>query len=181
MKSLRLFVLMCVGFFILAPYSIVHAGSRAGAAAFTIGAGDYYFATKRHIANTGVGYGALGYDFTDHWGIEGLAGFMNTTSHQSQDNGKSVKGSILAIDGVYHFSAYKIVEPYISAGPGLIYLSPNGNDAHVEGNVNAALGLQFFVDKAVALRVEAHDFYTIVGGKNDIFLNGGVTLLWDIC
>ena len=52
-----------------------------------------------------------------------------------------------------------------------------------EGNSNAALGAQFFVNKVVALRVEARDldFYTLVGGKNNMFLDTGVIFLLEVC
>jgi hypothetical protein len=65
------------------------------------------------------------------------------------------------------------------AGPGIIGLNPNGNDPNNEGNINAGLGTQYFVDKSFAFKVEARDFYTITGGgKNDVLIDVGVTYLF---
>lgn len=164
----------------LVIFSNSYAGNRPGAATLTLGGGYYHFAPKRHVGNTGVKFGELAYDFNEHWGIEGLLGFFVTDSHRSQDYGTSVNGTLFAIDGVYHFSPYHNFEPYLLAGPGAVSMHPNGNDANTEGNVNAGAGVQYFFSSSVALRLEARDFYTIVGGKNDYFLNGGVSFLFDV-
>jgi hypothetical protein len=148
---------------------------------FTVGAGEDYFASKRHIDNAGVDYGALGYYFNDHWGVEGLLGGFITDSNRPEDNNSQVRGTLFAMDAVYRFDMFHAIQPYVMAGPGVIGMNPNGDDANNEGNINAALGAQLFFSKNVALRVEARDFYTMVGGKNDVFLNAGVSFLWDLC
>lgn len=170
---------MYVGFFICTFYSAaMYAGNEAGKATFTLGAGYDYFSSKRHIDNAGVTFGELGYNFTCHWGIEGLLGFFTTPSRLPVDDHKEVQGTLFAINPIYHFSLTPCIEPYLSAGPGASSMNPNGNDAHTEGNINGAIGAQIFFSPIVALRIEARDFYTIVGGKNDVFLNGGVSFLF---
>lgn len=170
--------LVLVSLFTMTSYSVSFAGNRAGAITFALGDGYYRFDSKRHIDNTGVPYGSLGYDFTKHWGIEALLGFFTTDSRLPIDHGKEVNGRLFAVDVVYHFFPYCCLEPYVLAGPGILSMNPNGNDANTEGNINGAAGVQFFFNKDVALRLEARDVYTIVGGKNDVFLNGGVSFLF---
>lgn len=178
MKSLSwiAFVSLCV--VTLVSSTTVYAGNRAGAGTFTLGGGYYHFAPKRHVGNTGVKFGELGYDFNERWGIEGLLGFYVTDSHQEQIYGRSVNGTIFAINGVYHFCSFHNIEPYVLLGPGAISMHPNANDANTEGNINGGVGAQYFFHPSIALRVEARDFYTFVGGKNDYFLNGGVSFLF---
>ena len=122
-----------------------------------------------------AGQPALGYNFTDQWGIEALLGFFNTQSRHLENFGADVSGTMFAVNAVYHFTPYKKLQAYVLAGPGIMGFNPNGTDAHNEGNLNAAVGVEVFADEAVALRLEARDFYTFVGGKNDVFLSGGVT------
>lgn len=151
--------------------------NHAGTVSLTAGGGYDYFSSKRHVKNSGVGFGILGYNFTDQWGIEALLGVFNTRSRHVDNYDELVKGSMFAFNAAYHFNPYGGIQPYLLAGPGVMGFNPNGTDAHNEGNVNAALGADYFFNEIVALRVEVRDFYTFTGGKNDIFISGGVTFL----
>ncbi len=151
--------------------------NKAGDLTLTAGGGYDYFATKRQIDNTGIPFGIIGYNFSDNWGIEALLGFFHTTAHYTGFYGKDVSGTMFAADVVYHFTPYKFVQPYLLAGPGIMGLNPNDNDANNEGNVNGAAGVQLFFNDNIAFRLEARDIYTIVGGKNDVMLSGGITFL----
>ena len=152
--------------------------NKAGNISITPGVGYDYFSSKRHMTNSGIGFGALGYNFTDNWGIEGLLGFFTTTYRGSVNPyGTNVDGTMFAIDAVYHFAPYSCFQPYVLAGPGAMSMDPNGTDSHGQGNFNAAVGVQIFSDEVVALRLEARDLYTFVGGQNDVFLSAGVTFL----
>ncbi|EKD71841.1 MAG: hypothetical protein ACD_46C00085G0001 [uncultured bacterium] len=177
-KIAGLFLAGCI---LLTSTNHVLAETQAKSVTFTLGGGSYYFSPKRHIDNTNVGFGALGYNFTSHWGVEALLGFFNTDSHKVEDNGKQVNGTLFVFDGAYHFNSFHSFDPYIMAGPGVIGLHPNGTDANNEGNVNVGLGVQYFVDKLIALRIEGRDLYTFVGKKNDYFVDAAVTLFLGVC
>ena len=180
MRKMRLLILVTVCFISAIIHDSLFALNRAGALTFTLGGGNYYFSSKRHIDNTSIPFVGLGYDLTDQWGIEVLGSVFNTDSDRPEDSGKQVNGALFLIDGVYHFSAYKALQPFVTVGVGILGLSPNGYDARNEGNVNAGVGAQFFVNELITIRLEAKDLYTINGGKNDIFLNAGMTFLFDI-
>lgn len=158
--------------------STVSAGNAAGDATLTLGSGYERFAPKRHIDNTGVPFAALSYNFTDQLALEALIGGFNTTSNRPEDNGSQVRGTLFALDGIYRFTAMHDFQPYIMAGPGATAMDPNGYDANVQGNMNGGVGVQYFFYKSIAFRVEARDFYTFVGGKNDIYIDGGVSFLF---
>ena len=159
-----------------------HAGNRAGAVTATVGAGYDFLSSQRRMDNAFVPYVGLGYNFTQHWGLEGILGNFNTSFKKSVGDNREISGLMLALDGVYHFSpSHQIIEPYVLAGAGIMGFNPNRNNANNEGAINAGVGTEFFLDKSIALRIEARDFYTIVGGKNDVFLNAGVTFLFGGC
>ena len=171
MKKITRFIV--AGFFFLICTNSF-AATRANTTTFALGAGYEFFASKRNIQNATLPLALLGYNFTERCGIEALLGVINTTSHQSDTYGEHVHGGIVLVDGIYHFSSYRAIEPFVLAGVGVTGLDPNGTDARNEGNINAGAGLQWFVSDKVSLRVEARDLYTLVGGKNDVLLDGMV-------
>lgn len=155
--------------------------SRGGAATFTVGSGYDFFSGKRHIENTSIPFVAVGYDFTCNWGIEAFYGFFTTDFKKSVPDDRQIRGSLFAVDILYHFTSTERFEPYVMAGVGITGLNPNRYDANNEGNINVGAGLLYFINEAVALRAEARDFYSTVVAKNDVYLNGGVTFFLDLC
>jgi outer membrane protein W len=178
MKKSRVILAVGMGLALLAG-NAVKAGNRAGAVTLTPGIGYDFFASQRHLRNTAViPEVALSFDFTDHWGIEAAWGTFGTTYRSGYNGNGSAKGNIYTVDGLYHFNPYySMVEPYIAAGLGVMYLNPNGTNANNQANLNAALGTQVFFSDSIALRGEVHDLYTMSGGKNDVMLNLGVSFL----
>lgn len=186
MKKLYNFILTCLAFIsITATNTTIYAQSRPGALSFTLGGGYEYFASKRRMENTGLGFFALGYDFTDHWGIEGFLAGFRTHFQRNVNDDRRIGGTLFLIDGVYHFNSYGplpyTLQPYVLAGLGVTGLNPSLTDANNEGNINAGLGLALSLHRIVALRFEARDFYTFVGGKNDVVLDAGISFIFDLC
>lgn len=160
------------------PFSFAHVGNRPGLVGLTLGVGRITFSSRRHIDNTNLPYAALSYNFTTQWGIEVMGGAFTTESHNPVDNGSHVQGGIGAVDAVYHLTG-KAIEPFVTAGVGMTTLTPNGTDAHQEGNVNIGVGGQYFLTKTAALRLEGRDFYTWAGGKSDVFVGASVSFFRD--
>lgn len=161
---------------------IAFAGNRGGE--FTISPMEsyYHFADKRAIDNVSVPNIALGYNFDRNWGIEADAGLINSDLNPPKvPNQIGVHGSLITVDGIYRFLPYKVLEPFVSFGVGVITLSPNGTDSEHQGNINAGLGAQVFIDDGIAFRAEARDLYTMSGGKNDYMLDLGMSFLLDGC
>src|SRR6185437_1954070 len=161
---------------------VVMASNRSGAVSLTVGDAYYKFDSKRYVNSSSMPNFALAYDVTDHWGIEGTVGILN--SHLSADldtddiEGDPVHGMLYTINGIYHFTPYKIIEPYITAGIGDVGVKPSGNEPVQEGLVNAGIGVQTFFDKSLALRAEFRELYTTTGtGFNDYFVNLGISYL----
>lgn len=181
MRKISPTVLVALMLFSMTCTSYIYAGNRAGAATFGLGAGYDNFASKREIKNTTIPFVQAGYNLTDRWGIEGLLGFFNSHFKKSVQDNRQINGTLVAVDGIYRLLPYHSFEPYLLAGVGAIGLNPNQNEAHNEGNINAGIGGEFFIEKSIAFRLEARDFYTMVGAKNDLFFDGGLTFLLDLC
>ena len=175
MKKMKLASVVLAGMSLLNLQPAL-AQSRAGAMTITPSIGYDFFAGRRHLQNTAViPEIAIGYNFSQVWGIEAAYGMFNT--HYSHDNHHSVKGNLYTVDGIYRFAARGMVEPFVSAGVGLIYQHPHYNEATNQGNINAGVGTNIFFGNSIALRPEVRDIYTISGGKNDLLLNLGVSFL----
>jgi OOP family OmpA-OmpF porin len=181
MKKLNGLLLVAANLVIIAASAPSFAGNRPGALTITVGPGYEYFASKRQMQNTGLGFVAVGYDFTRNWGIEGLLAFMRTDFDDSLHDYRKIRGSLFQADAVYHYPLTDVFEPYTFAGFGFTHLNPNRNEAVNEGNINAGLGLQLFMYKDLSLRFEGRDIYVVNGGKNDVMLSAGLSALFDLC
>ncbi|GEM_PF-1413674 len=175
MKKSTLLILMASSFAILGMQASI-AGNRPGAVTFTPGVGYYAFSAKRDLNNTAVlPTIGLAYNFDDQWAIEGAYGHVNTTYDSSRTG--SVLGNVYTVSGLYRLAKHNMFEPYISAGAGVLYLNPNGNNPTNQANINVGLGSQIFFDDSIALRAEVKDLYMTAGNKNDVMLNFGVSFL----
>lgn len=182
MKKLHFLALATIGLISIGSFSTVYAENRANSLTFTGGVGTEFFSAKRQINNVTVPFIAAGYNFTDNWGIETTWGTFKTTFRNQTPTDRQISGTLFLVDGLYHFGPYyRFLQPYAMAGIGITGLSPNHTDSTNEGNINAGAGVQLFANKIVAFRIDARDIYTMVGGKNDIFLDAGVTFLLDFC
>ena len=190
MKKLLKSIVACLGLIsiVAATESPVYAQSRPGALSITAGGGYDFFSSKRRMDNTGIGFLAIGYDFTCRWGVEAFFAGFRTNFKRSVDDNRRINGTIAAFDAVYHFDAYNAfgrepytIQPYLLAGFGAIGLNPTLTDANNEGNANGGIGVALTLHRMLALRLEARDFYTFVGGKNDVTVGAALSVIFDTC
>jgi hypothetical protein len=166
----------------LSAVSMTFAGNRPGAVTLTFGDSYYKFDSARHVDATDMPNFELAYNVTDHFGLEGTFGVLNSnlsaTLETGELEGDPAHGFLYTIDGLYRFATYKIIEPYFTAGIGVIGLKPSGYEAVQQGLINAGIGAQAFFDKSLALRAEFREIYTTTGsGFNDYFVNFGISYL----
>jgi hypothetical protein len=186
MKKLLNAIVICFGLnSIVTAWSPIYAESRPGALSITGGGGYEFFSSKRRINNNGLGFLAVGYDFTCNWGVEAFFAGFRTSFKRSVDDSRRINGTLAAFDAVFHFSplgtAPYSIQPYLLAGFGATGLNPTLTDANNEGNINGGVGFAFSLHRMFALRFEARDFYTFVGGKNDVTVGAGLSVIFDTC
>ncbi|MEO8964953.1 MAG: outer membrane beta-barrel protein [Gammaproteobacteria bacterium] len=177
-------LLTSIGLVALIGAGATIAGNRPGAVTLTFGDAYYKFDSARHVDATSMPNVELAYNVTDHFGLEGTFGVLNSNLSADLDTGQLegdlAHGFLYTIDGLYRFVSYKIIEPYLVAGIGVIGLKPAGNEAVQQGLVNAGIGAQAFFDKSLALRAEFREMFTTTGsGFNDYFVNFGISYLID--
>lgn len=153
----------------------VLAENKTGATTFTLGTAYYHFSPRRHINHTGMFDVALDYNATERWAIEGFFGNASSTRH----DGTNVHDMLYLLDGIYRLAPKGNWQPYVSFGVGVMDLKPTVNtDNQFSGNLNGGIGVQYFIHKMIAFRGEAKDLYATSGGKNDVMVNVGVSLLF---
>lgn len=171
-------LLTCFGMIALLSSTIALAGNREGAFSFGLEDGYVFFANKRGLENTSTPTIQLGYEFNEKWGIQAGVTVINTNI-ENQISGSGAHGFYYLLDGIYHIATYGNWVPYALGGVGVTSLKVNNNnDPRNEGNINAGIGTQYFIDNSIALNVDARDVYTMSGGKNDVMLLAGVTLFF---
>lgn len=174
MKKTQLAIAILSGLAMLASGSVL-ASNRAGAVTITPSVGYYFFSQARHLHNNLMPNLSVAYNFDDAWGIEGTYGKTRTYEKVSR---RDLNVDLYLVDAIYHFTPHGMFEPYVNAGVGALHLSHSGNNANTQGNINAGLGTQMFVDDSIAFRLEARDIYTFTGGRNDAMVNFGVSFLF---
>jgi opacity protein-like surface antigen len=148
---------------------------------------------------------SLGYNVTGNWGVEATVDMSN---HLNDTSGKTYSG-VARVGSARLNAVYHIVDPnnelsrwvpYATAGIGMVWATghfktvpvyvsgitdlsyqPTGNYSSIA--VNAGLGMKYFLNQNVALRVEAvdtfafrdADFQRDVGPYHNLAVTGGLT------
>ncbi|MDR2350190.1 MAG: OmpA family protein [Deltaproteobacteria bacterium] len=121
--------------------------------------GGGIFPTNLYINNGFVGGVGLGYNFTENWGLEAFFHLAPNLSDRETPAGIGDNDIFSGrLNAIYHFGQ-GILVPYVTAGIGGIKddreLYPN----YSSFTVNAGLGLKFFLNDTIAIRLEAADIY----------------------
>lgn len=171
--------LMAAGLTLVCMANVAQAQVVANRFNFSLLGGPLYFDHERELNNNGLGLLSLNYQFTQNWGIEAAMGFFKT--HYNVANTHGDQGRLYLVDGNYYFKPDATFSPYLLAGVGVGSFNPNQPYAKYQANINAGIGLQYFADEIISLKVEARDFYTINGGYNDVVLMAGVNINLNWC
>jgi OOP family OmpA-OmpF porin len=116
-------------------------------------AGYYIFEGKQSLKDSPT-YGlAVGYNLTEHWGFEGVAGYLKSDIKGVDNNDADVYN--IHLDVLYHFSPDRELVPYVAAGVGWIGTTGLGS-AYESDNAmfNYGGGLKYFLTDDIALRAD---------------------------
>lgn len=166
--------------------STAFAGNRSGIITTTSGVGVYVFDSHRRIRTTPIPTTAVAYNFTDNLAAEAQFGTIQPVFRDYvSGNTRLFFGTI---DGVYHLTRDPVWQPFAMLGVGATYLSPNGtvsiinpdgDESNTQFNLNGGVGLQAFLSKDFALRLDFKDFYILASSKNDYMFNFGFSYVMD--
>jgi OOP family OmpA-OmpF porin len=139
---------------------------KAGSVEVTPFGGINIFENRQNLENSPVVGGRLGYNITDHLGIEGTWSFMKT--YVEDKNAAFIRQGQFTrpindvnitqfnVGLLYHFISEGVFNPYIVAGYGVNHYSPKINNKNMS-IMDVGLGAKIQVADHVALRVDARD------------------------
>lgn len=128
------------------------ANAQVAAQSFSVSpyAGGASFLSGQSLDTSGI-YGVrAGYNFTNHFGIEGVTDYSSTNG--SSSNGYDVHIWTWHLDMLYHFMPEKELTPYVAAGYGWQNRKLPGDNSTTRNGLNYGLGLKWFFLPAAALR-----------------------------
>ncbi|MBI9076000.1 MAG: outer membrane beta-barrel domain-containing protein [Desulfatibacillum sp.] len=122
-----------------------------------------------------------GYNFTEHWGIEGLLGYVPAESNAHSYDGQDVDVYRYGLEGLYHFMPKSKFVPFVAVGIGGKRVDgPSGYDDDNRGMFDYGVGFKYFASKNVALRADVrHDlYYESDDLDNNLEYTAGLTILF---
>jgi len=90
-------------------------GNQRGDITISPMGGYYKFDDRRKLKDEAMGNVALGYNFTRHFGIEGLVGLMDTRNRSSAIDKKD-DAELYTLNAIYHFTPSDRFQPFALAG-----------------------------------------------------------------
>jgi len=153
----RLFFLFLVGA-LLSGAPNGRAAVRAEAVTLGVGAGEYFFDSQENLEDSPIYSLSLGYNFTEHWTAEATGSYFKTEPENI--SGVDINGWSGRIDLVYNFAPRSPLVPYLAVGAGGLLLDPDGGATDKDGFVDWGLGLKYYFNDGVALRLDGRHYIT---------------------
>ncbi len=118
----------------------------------------------------GVG---LGYNFTEHWSIEGI--YIKTDPDAEDESITDTKVETYHLDVLYHIWPGKKLIPYVAAGLGAIYSSPDVGPDRDHFLFNYGVGVKYFIlDDLIALRADVRHLVDFPEPDNSLQYSAGL-------
>ena len=144
----------------------VRAEIKAGSVEVTPFAGYTFFDEQHNLENQPVFGGRLGYNITNRFGIEGTWDFTKTyvddksLTFTRQGQFTSPISSVFItqydINLLYHFIPEKRLNPYITAGYGIVHYTPKINNKNLSV-LDFGVGAKYWVAENISLRADVRD------------------------
>jgi OmpA-OmpF porin, OOP family len=154
MKAKTLLLIMC-GILILCANS-VYAQIQPGSFSLSPNVGYYFFDRAEDFKNKLTYGGGLGYDFAEHFGVEGLYNVIDT---KTKSTDTKVNGYLTRIEGLGYFDSYGKLVPYIAVGAGILKFDNSGKRID-HTIVDFGFGLKYFLTDKIAFRADVRDILT---------------------
>jgi OmpA-OmpF porin, OOP family len=159
MKGSVLFLLALASLVAVATTAL--AGEREGAFSISPFVAGYTFDGTQHL-DTAPAFGLrLGYDLTKHWGVEGVADYLQTSHTKTGTTKKMVS---YRVDLLYNFTPDGPLVPYLAVGGGGLTYGGNGitiNEKNTDATANVGFGLKYFMTDKIALRGDARQLFVM--------------------
>lgn len=139
---------------------------KAGSVELSPFVGFNFFEKGQNLKNRPVYGGRLGYNITNHFGIEGVGEFIKSSVDDKTETftreGQfttpidGVKLTMYHLDLLYHFMPDGKFNPFVAAGYGAAHYSPKINNKNMSV-INFGVGAKYWVADNIALRLDLRD------------------------
>ncbi len=158
------------------------------------GLGYYNFEGDQVLDDSIYMLGRIGYDLNEWWSIEGMLTLSpsmdenfteddlgNPVSQAEEGEGEfgSTFGFGMVVDGLFHFTRWDRVDPFLALGGGLTFYGDKINGRKTDSNVRAGGGLMYHFNDEWAIR---GDVRALIAGNHtevNLIMDAGVIWYWD--
>lgn len=157
---------------------------RAGSFEVTPFGGYNLFENEQNLKDRFLIGGRLGYNFTKHFGIEGVVEYIESRVDDKSKRGRKegqysspmddVDLTFYHIDAIYHFTPDSKLTPFVVAGFGGYHASPEISN-HDMAAFNVGVGFKYWLLDNIAVRADIRD-YMVTEIFQETFHNVGATL-----
>lgn len=158
------------------------------------GLGYYNFEGDQVLEDSIYILGRLGYDLNEWWSIEGMLTLAPSMDENFTENdvgnpvsqaeeGEAGFGSTLGfgmvVDGLFHFTRWDRVDPFLALGAGITFYGDEINGKTTDANVRAGGGLMYHFNDEWAIR---GDVRALIAGNHtevNLIMDTGVIWYWD--
>ena len=150
------------------------AANQAGAFSISPMLGGHTFEGNLSLdSSTFWGIG-LGYNLTENWGLEGV--YTRTDADAEDTSATDTRVETYRLDVLYHFMPDQKLVPYIAAGLGAIYSSPEIGADRDHLLFNYGVGVKYFIlDDLIALRADVRHLVDFPEPDNSLQYSAGLT------
>ncbi|MEE4254657.1 MAG: outer membrane beta-barrel domain-containing protein [Desulfuromusa sp.] len=150
------------------------ASNQAGAFTLSPLLGNHVFEGNLSLDTSSFWGVGLGYNLTENWAVEGV--YTRTDADAEDSSATDTKVETYRLDALYHFWPDKQFVPYIAAGLGAIYSSPDGASDRDHLLFNYGVGVKYFIlDDLIALRADVRHLVDFPEPDNSLQYSAGLT------
>ncbi len=125
--------------------------------------GGYFYEGNQRLDDQPVFGLAVGYNFTERWGVEGVASYGQTEVKEGSEDNVDIYS--VRFDALYHLQPNQELVPYVAAGVGWMSFHPGWGEDTDRALFNYGLGLKYFMTDDIALRADVR--HVLVDGDMD--------------
>lgn len=165
------------------------------------GLGKYDFEGDEEVEDGIVLSGRIGYDWNEWWSLEGVlalapvldenyvgytyvneAGQTVRTRRSQADAADAGFGDTyalnLAVDGLFHFTRWERLDPYLSLGAGFALYGDNINGETFDPAIRGGGGVMYHFNDEWAMRADFRTFFAGNDTEANAIIDGGVVWYW---
>jgi OOP family OmpA-OmpF porin len=169
----RAVLVLVIALMVVGTAGYAMAENRAGSFNITPFVGWYMYEGDQPLDDAFSAGLALGYNFTERWGIEAAGSWIWTDS--TRPNVGDTESYYYRLDALYHFNPEGKFVPYVVAGVGAINIDPYHGDNDTDTFVDYGAGIKYFFHPNVAFRADMRGVYAFGDPEHNATATVGLT------